>query len=128
MIDRKYLIGGLIGLGVGAAIGAGIATAIVLTAKKRETEALDEAVLLDLDGDGEADARLADTTGDGQADTVEMDTTGDGQVDTILVDLDGDGEPDVICTENEALKEALEAEDAPAAPDESEMFADAASE
>ena len=114
MIDRKYLIGGLIGLGVGAAIGAGIAAAVVLTARSRE-EDYDEAVLLDLDGDGQADAALEDTTGD-------------GQVDTVLVDLDGDGEPDVIYTENEALREALEQEQAEEEPDESELFADAASE
>lgn len=137
-INKKYLIGGLIGVGVAAAIGAAVATVVILNKKKAaadeaepETRGLDEteAVLLDLDGDGEVDAVLEDTTGDGSIDTVSVDTTGDGEVDTVMVDLDGDGEVDVIYTSNETLA----SEEAPAEPQEpnteapasdAELFAD----
>ena len=50
--------------------------------------------VIDVDGDGKADAVCVDTTGDGKADTVYADTTGDGKIDTVLVDTDGDGVAD----------------------------------
>lgn len=107
-MKKKHGIAGLVGLGVAAAAGA----AAVLAAQRwkelqeERPQVDEEAIFLDLDGDGEADVKLEDRDGDGRIDTVTADTTGDGSMDTTLVDLTGDGEPDVLITGNpELLKE-----------------------
>lgn len=48
-------------------------------------------VVVDVDGDGIADATAFDTNADGQIDTLGFDTDGDGLIDQIAVDTDGDG-------------------------------------
>jgi|GEM_PF-4748079 len=55
-----------------------------------------EAVIMDTDGDGEADLVAADTDGDGLVDVVGADTDADGELDTYVVDTDGDGAMDAV--------------------------------
>lgn len=100
-MKAKHVIGGLALIGVGAAA----ATAAILNAQKKEQEALcqDDAILLDLDGDGVPDVILEDLDGDTKIDTVTADTTGDGHMDTILRDTTGDGNVNVVLTENPEL-------------------------
>ncbi len=43
-------------------------------------------ILIDLDGDREADVALLDTTGDGDIDTLAMDLTGDGEFNLYFTD------------------------------------------
>lgn len=66
-------------------------------------------ILIDVDGDREADIALIDTTGDGDIDTLAVDLTGDGEFnlyfidmnhnrvpDMVLYDEDGDGKPEML--------------------------------
>lgn len=53
-------------------------------------------ILIDIDGDKEADLALLDTTGDGDIDTVAVDLTGNGEFDLYFGDTDGNGIPDVV--------------------------------
>ena len=52
-------------------------------------------ILIDIDGDKEADLALIDTTGDGNIDTLAVDLTGDGEFNLYLGDTDQNGIPDV---------------------------------
>ncbi len=53
-------------------------------------------ILIDLDGDREADVALLDTTGDGDIDTLAMDLTGDGEFNLYFTDTDHNGIPDMV--------------------------------
>ena len=53
-------------------------------------------ILVDLDGDKEADIMLSDTSGDGNIDTIAVDLTGDGEFDLYIKDTDGNGTPDTV--------------------------------
>lgn len=65
-MKKKHLVSGLAILGVGAAAAA------VVVAKKlaKENTEPEDAILLDLDGDGVADVVLEDLDGDGKIDSV----------------------------------------------------------
>ena len=65
-MKKKHLVSGLAILGVGAAAAA------VVAAKKlaKENTEPEDAILLDLDGDGVADVVLEDLDGDGKIDSV----------------------------------------------------------
>lgn len=53
-------------------------------------------ILIDVDGDHEADFALMDTTGDGDIDTLAVDLTGDGEFNMYFTDTDHNGLPDVV--------------------------------
>lgn len=53
-------------------------------------------ILIDLDGDKEADIALLDTTGNGDVDTLAVDLTGDGEFNLYFGDTDQNGIPDVV--------------------------------
>ena len=53
-------------------------------------------ILLDLDGDKQADIALQDINGDGNLDRIALDVTGDGWFDLFIDDLDRNGIPDKI--------------------------------
>ena len=53
-------------------------------------------ILIDIDGDKEADLALLDTTGDGDIDTLAVDLTGDGEFNLYFGDTDKNGVPDVV--------------------------------
>ncbi len=53
-------------------------------------------ILVDIDGDKDADVALIDTTGDGNIDTVAVDLTGDGEFNLYFSDIDGNGIPDMM--------------------------------
>jgi len=53
-------------------------------------------ILLDVDGDKEADIALIDTDGDGDIDTVAIDITGDGEFNVYIRDTDGNNIPDTV--------------------------------
>ncbi len=53
-------------------------------------------ILIDVDGDGEADIGLFDTTGSGDVDTLAVDLTGDGEFNLYLGDTDENGVADVV--------------------------------
>jgi hypothetical protein len=53
-------------------------------------------ILLDVDGDKEADIALIDTDGDGDIDTVAIDLTGDGEFNVYIRDTDGNNIPDTV--------------------------------
>ncbi len=53
-------------------------------------------ILVDLDGDKEADIMLSDTSGDGNIDTIAADLTGDGEFNLYIKDTDGNGTPDTV--------------------------------
>lgn len=53
-------------------------------------------ILIDIDGDKEADLALIDTTGDGDIDTLAVDLTGDGEFNLYFGDTDQNGIPDVV--------------------------------
>ena len=108
-MSKKHGTIGLAAIGVAAAVGAVTALA-VQHIKKSQEEALDrreDAIFLDLDGDGEADVVMEDRDGDGKIDTVSTDTTGNGQPDTTMLDLTGDGDVDVVITGNPEVLKAL---------------------
>lgn len=126
-MSKKHTIAGLVA--VGAAAAAGTAAVLAYQRKKQmEVETADEeAIFLDLDGDGTADVKLEDRDGDGLIDTVTADTTGDGELDTTLADITGDGEVDVVITSNPEVLKALRedgAEDEPAAEEAPEAPAE----
>lgn len=58
-------------------------------------------ILIDVDGDKEADIALLDTTGNGDIDTVAVDLTGDGEFNLYFSDTDGNGIPDMILLDEE---------------------------
>lgn len=108
-MSKKHGRIGLITLGAAAVAGAVTALAVQQIRKNREEalERREDAIFLDLDGDGEADVVMEDRDGDGQIDTVTTDTTGDGQPDTTMLDLTGDGDVDVVITGNPEVLKAL---------------------
>lgn len=53
-------------------------------------------ILLDLDGDKQADVALIDENTDGDIDTIAVDLTGDGEFDLYFVDTDHNGVPDAV--------------------------------
>lgn len=53
-------------------------------------------ILIDIDGDKEADLALLDTTGDGDIDTLAVDLTGDGEFNLYFGDTDQNGIPDIV--------------------------------
>lgn len=53
-------------------------------------------ILIDLDGDKEADLALLDTTGNGDIDTLAVDLTGDGEFNLYFGDTDQNGIPDIV--------------------------------
>ena len=53
-------------------------------------------ILIDIDGDKEADLALLDTDGDGDIDTLAVDVTGNGEFDLYFGDTDQNGIPDVV--------------------------------
>ncbi len=53
-------------------------------------------ILIDVDGDKEADVALLDTTGDGDIDTLAVDLTGDGEFNLYFVDSDRNAVPDIV--------------------------------
>lgn len=58
-------------------------------------------ILIDLDGDKEADIAIMDTTGDGDIDTVAVDLTGDGEFNLYFSDTDHNGIPDMVLLDAE---------------------------
>ncbi len=66
-MKKKHLVSGLAILGAGAAAAAAVVAAKKLAKKNTEPE---DAILLDLDGDGVADVVLEDLDGDGKIDSV----------------------------------------------------------
>ncbi len=66
-MKKKYLVSGLAILGAGTAAAAAVVAAKKLAKEKTEPE---DAILLDLDGDGVADVVLEDLDGDGKIDSV----------------------------------------------------------
>ena len=58
-------------------------------------------ILLDLDGDKQADIALIDDDRDGDLDTFALDLTGDGQFNLYLVDTDHNHIPDAILFDRE---------------------------
>ena len=66
-MKKKHLVSGLAILGAGAAAAAAVVAAKKLTKENTEPE---DAILLDLDGDGVADVVLEDLDGDGKIDSV----------------------------------------------------------
>lgn len=70
---KKSTVAALIGLGTAAVAGAAAAVVYQKYQEQKKLEAqlaAEEAILLDLDGDGEVDAMLEDLDGDGTYDTV----------------------------------------------------------
>ena len=53
-------------------------------------------ILIDVDGDKEADVAILDTDSDGDIDTVAIDLTGDGEFNVYIKDSDGNGVPDTV--------------------------------
>ena len=53
-------------------------------------------ILIDIDGDGMADAALMDSTGDGNIDTLAVDLTDDGEFNLYFHDSDANGIPDMV--------------------------------
>ena len=53
-------------------------------------------ILIDVDGDGLADAALMDSTGDGNIDTLAVDLTEDGEFNLYFHDSDANGVPDMV--------------------------------
>lgn len=53
-------------------------------------------ILIDLDGDKEADIALLDTKGDGDIDTIALDLNGNGEFDLLIKDNNHNGVPDEI--------------------------------
>ncbi len=53
-------------------------------------------ILIDIDGDNEADLALLDTTGNGDIDTLAVDLTGDGEFNLYFEDMDQNGIPDIV--------------------------------
>lgn len=66
-MKKKHLVSGLAILGAGAAAAAAVVAAKKLAKENTEPE---DAILLDLDGDGVADVVLEDLDGDGKIDSV----------------------------------------------------------
>lgn len=58
-------------------------------------------ILIDLDGDREADVMLMDTAGDGDIDTIAVDLTGDGEFNLFFTDTDHNGVPDAVFLDSE---------------------------
>ena len=58
-------------------------------------------ILLDLNGDGEADAALIDTTMSGKPDLLAVDLTGDHKFNLYIDDTDNNNYPDVIYVDKE---------------------------
>ena len=108
-MSRKHRSIGLLALGTAAVAGAAAALAWQRIKENQQTalERQEDAILLDLDGDGEADVIMEDRDGDGIIDTVSTDTTGDGKPDTTMLDLTGDGDVDVVITGNPDVLRAL---------------------
>lgn len=107
-MSKKHGTIGLAAIGVAAAVGA--VTALAVQRMKNQEAARnrrEDAIFLDLDGDGEADVIMEDRDGDGKIDTVSTDTTGSGQPDTTMLDLTGDGDVDVLITGNPEVLKAL---------------------
>ncbi len=53
-------------------------------------------IMIDIDGDGLADAVLMDSTGDGDIYTLAVDLNGDGEINLYFHDSDANGLPDMI--------------------------------
>lgn len=108
-MSKKHGTIGLAAIGVAAAVGAVTALAVQQMKKNQEAarDRREDAIFLDLDGDGEADVIMEDRDGDGKIDTVSTDTTGSGQPDTTMLDLTGDGDVDVLITGNPEVLKAL---------------------
>ena len=53
-------------------------------------------ILIDLDGDKEADIAIIDMTGNGEIDSVAVDLTGKGEFDLYIRDTDANGVPDTV--------------------------------
>ncbi len=53
-------------------------------------------ILIDLDGDSQADVALIDLNGSGNIDTIAVDLTGDGEFNLYFTDTDDNGVPDMI--------------------------------
>lgn len=113
-MKKKSGIAALVGIGVAAAAGA---AAVVAYQKIKEQEKLqaqlaaEEAILLDLDGDGEVDAKLEDLDGDGAYDTV---TTGVSLTET-SAEMEVPAEAGLEGTANEDVAEMVQTESAEAA-------------
>lgn len=58
-------------------------------------------ILIDIDGDKEADIALSDTTGDGNIDTIAVDLTGDGEFNLFFEDTTGNNIPDTVLFDDE---------------------------
>ena len=58
-------------------------------------------ILIDVDGDGLADAALMDSTGDGNIDTLAVDLTGDGEFNLYFHDSDANNIPDMVLLDEE---------------------------
>lgn len=65
-------------------------------------------ILIDIDGDGQADIALMDSVGDGDIDTLAVDLTGDGEFNLYFHDSDANGLPDLVLLDSEGNGENIE--------------------
>lgn len=65
-------------------------------------------ILIDVDGDGQADIALMDSVGDGDIDTLAVDLTGDGEFNLYFHDSDANGLPDLVFLDSEGNGENVE--------------------
>ena len=61
----------------------------------QDGDGADDMLVVNINGDDQADIVISDEDGDGQLDVVAMDINGDGEVDFIAQDVDGDGQMDI---------------------------------
>ncbi len=123
-MKKKYLVSGLAILGAGTA-----ATAAVIAAKKlaKGNTEPEDAILLDLDGDGVADVVLEDLDGDGKIDSVTASVQPQAEE---APETETSEQPQEVTTENpdlittipaeEPAPEAEPAEEAPVAEEPAE--------
>lgn len=78
-MKKKHVISGLAVLGIGAAAAAAVVAAKQL---KKDAAEPEDAILLDLDGDGVADVVLEDLDGDGKIDSVSTDVAAETETKT----------------------------------------------
>ena len=114
-MKKKHIVSGLAILGAGAAAAAAVVAAKKLTKENTEPE---DAILLDLDGDGVADVVLEDLDGDGKIDSVTAGAPAETTEPTAEPTAASETEADDVTTENPDLMTTIPAsEPAPEAPE-----------